>query len=577
MDATILDRAQNWANNPAIDQESRQEIQKLIDENNEEELVSRFYKSLEFGTAGIRGKMEAGLNRYNVYLVRQVSQGLATYLKNYFPASKPLSIAMGYDSRNGSPQFAQEAAGVFAANGIQVHLYPELRATPMVAYAISALKTTAGVVITASHNPPGDNGYKIYWSTGEQILSPHDEGITAAINQITDYATIEQMPFEEAVEAGKVQYIPDSIDQAFYAEVEKLCVGNPADNANFKAVYTPLHGTGTVPIQEMLKRRGFKNVEIVPEQKEPDGNFPTVAFPNPEMPDSFIPAQKFARPEDHVILANDPDSDRLGVSLRKDGGWMTLTGNQVGQLILEYYLTKLEEKNEVPADGFVVSTIVTAELVKKIAERHGLKYYDTLTGFKNIGKIILEQQAQGTGTFVFGMEDANGYLVGNFVKDKDGVGALMVFAEMSAELAAQGKTPVDAIADLYKKYGYHQDSQVTFVLEGKSGGERIQHIMDSLRKNPPEAIGGTSVAIFKDYQKGTVTEVETKKDLGDIGVGRSNVLAFHMSDGNRLTVRPSGTEPKVKIYFNLFGESEDALKLAVETYEKAFSELVENL
>lgn len=577
MDQPILKKVLDWVNNPAIDLKSRKEIQALIDQHNDEELISRFYKPLEFGTAGIRGKMGAGLSRYNVYLVRQVSQGIADYLLQNSDSDRSLSIVIGYDNRLGSEKFAQEAASVYAANGIKVHIYPALRPTPMVSFAVRRLNASAGVMITASHNPPEYNGYKVFWSDGCQISSPQDEGMMACIKQVDDYAEVKQVSFESALEVGRVEVISDEVDQAYYAEVENIALGEAEANKSLHAVYTPLHGTGNIPVNLVLQRRGFENVRVVPEQAEPDGNFSTVNFPNPEEPSSFEYAIKTAGPEDTVLLATDPDSDRLGVMVRKGDKWLTLSGNQIGQLILDYYLEKLKQRDQLPVDGYVVSTIVTSELTRKIAESYGLSYKSTLTGFKNIGKVIREQEEKGNGTFVFGMEEANGYLVRDFVRDKDGVIAVMVFAEMAAELAAQGLTPLDQLDLMYQKYGYHEDSQVSIFLEGPTGTQRMENIMDSLRHTPPQTINGNSVSQIKDYGENRVFDVQSRSELGGTGVPKSNVLAFFMEDGSRITVRPSGTEPKLKLYFNLCGHSASDLVARGQAYKSVFNHLVQDI
>lgn len=577
MDSIILERAQAWAQNESIDTDSRAEIQQLIDTEQNDELVSRFYQTLEFGTAGIRGIMGAGLNRFNVYLVRQVSQGFANYLKEQNTENTSLSMAIAYDNRNNSEYFAHEAASVFAANGIQVLIYPELRPTPMLSFAVRELKTTAGVMITASHNPPEYNGYKVFWSDGCQISAPHDDGIMRSINAITDYGTIQRIDYEKGLQNQKIQLISQEVDQAFYDKIEQLSLGTPDHNAKLHVVYTPLHGAGHIPVMHVMKQRGFVHVTEVAEQALPDGNFPTVKSPNPETPSSFECALQTATEHDTLLLATDPDADRLGVMVRKGQEWISLSGNQIGQMALEYYLGTMKQQNCLPKDGFVASTIVTSELTRKIAESYGLNYYENLTGFKNIGNIIRKQEEQGTGTFIFGMEEANGYLFTDFVRDKDGVGATLVFAEMVADLAALGKTPLDFLDEMYQKYGYHEDSQINFVLEGKAGAEKIQEIMKKLRNAPPKSIGSVPVSLLKDYQQHTIWDMKQNTSVGTLETAKSNVLAFFLEDQNRITVRPSGTEPKIKFYFNLCGTSASELANTRKKYESVFTELIQSL
>ncbi len=576
MHTEILKKAQAWVENPSIATDSKEEIKRLIADGQEEELASRFYKTLEFGTAGMRGKVEAGTNRFNVYLVRQASQGLADYIKQQKPEA-PQSIAIAHDNRNFSETFAREAASVFAGNGIKVHLFPSLRPTPMLSFAVRELKTVAGIVITASHNPPEYNGYKVYWCDGSQITSPHDHAITAAIAAIQDFSKIQTLDYQAALAEQKIAIIPDQLDQKYYSLVERLCFGTPEKNKNLNLVYTPLHGTGNIPVREVLKRRGFEHVSVVKEQALPDGNFPTIRSPNPEDPAAFKLAQQTAQENDVLLLANDPDSDRLGAMVRDNHAWVNLSGNQVGQLLLDYYLRKLKEQNQLPQNGFVVSTIVTSELTRKIAEGAGLTYYETLTGFKNIGQIINQQQDHGNGQFVFGMEEANGYLFGDFVRDKDAVSAIVIFAEMVAELAAEGRTPLGQLDTIHQVHGFHEDSLINHVLEGKSGADQIQKIMKDLRRDPPKSIGDYPVTLTKDYQHDQMKNPQTGEILGKMGLPPANVLAFFLEDGSRITARPSGTEPKMKFYFNLCGTCQATLTAARKHYEKSFMAIIEKL
>ncbi len=577
MEREILERATAWIENPSIDAESRQEIQELIEKNQEDELVSRFYTTLEFGTAGMRGKLGAGLNRFNVYLVRQTSQGLANYILSQTSREDPPSIAIAHDNRHFSDVFTREAACVFAGNHIKTYLFPTLHTTPLLSFAVRTLQTTAGVVITASHNPAEYNGYKVYWSDGAQITHPHDEGIMQCIQALDGLSDVKQMPYEEAFGKEWIDIILETLDQKYYSLLEQICVGNQENNQNLGLVYTPLHGTGTAPIREIFKRRSFHQLTIVKEQEEPNGDFPTVSSPNPENPSALTLAQQTASPTDNLILATDPDSDRIGAMVQHQGSWIALNGNQIGELMLDYYLKKRQAQHQLPQDGYVVSTIVTSELVRKITEKYGLMYRETLTGFKNITQIIREQEIKKTGTFLFGMEEAHGYMFGDFVRDKDGISASIIFAEMTAELQNQGKTPIGYLDALHQEHGFHEDSQISHILEGKAGAEQIQRIMKKLRKAPPKRIGDHEVHILKDYQKNKIINCQNGKVTGKTSIGPSNVLAFYMNDGSRITARPSGTEPKIKFYFNLYGDSQVALKKAQKKYEQSFMEIIHKI
>ncbi|MBF0287836.1 MAG: phospho-sugar mutase [SAR324 cluster bacterium] len=577
MEKEILEKALAWVQNSSIDTESRQEIDKLIQENKEDELVSRFYKTLEFGTAGMRGKLGAGLNRFNVPLVRQASQGLANYIHSQTNKDTPPSIAIAHDNRLFSDVFTREAACVFAGNGIKTYLFPSLHTTPVLSFAVRTLRTTAGVVITASHNPPEYNGYKVYWSDGAQITHPHDEGIMQCIQTINDHSRIKQMPYQEALGKEWIDIIFETLDQKYYSLVEQICIGNPEKNRDLGLVYTPLHGTGIVPVREIFRRRHFDQFSTVKEQEEPDGHFPTVSSPNPENPSALALAQQTAASTDSLILATDPDSDRIGAMVRHQGAWIALNGNQIGELLLNYYLNTMQKMNQLPKDGYVVSTIVTSELVRKMTESYGLIYHETLTGFKNIAQIIREQEIKQNGTFFFGMEEAHGYMFSDFVRDKDGISASVIFAEMAAELKHQGKTPLDYLDEIHQIYGFHEDSQINHVLEGQAGAQQIQKIMEQLRKAPPQSIGNHDVKILKDYQTNKVINSQNGKVIGKMGLGNSNVLAFDMEDGSRITARPSGTEPKIKFYFNLCGSSKTALIEARQHYEQSFMEIIHQL
>ena len=578
MDEAIIKKARTWAANGYFDAAFRDEINVLIDSGDENELIDRFYKDLEFGTGGLRGVLGAGSNRMNIYTIRKASQGLANYLlKTKAESDQSPSVAIAYDSRHFSDLFSQETACVMAANGIQVHLYGEMRPVPMLSFTVRELGTTAGVVVTASHNPADYNGYKVYWSDGCQVTPPHDEGIIAEVNRIEDFAVVKWMPFDEALEQGWVQIIPGSVEETYFAKVEALSVGQRDANRNFGVVYTPLHGTGNYPVREILKRRGFEKVRIVTSQEKPDGAFPTVTSPNPEDPDALKLALEVAGADDHLIVGTDPDADRIGVMVRHKNEWIKINGNQIGQLMLAYYLEKLSATGKLPADGVYITTIVTSDLGREIAASYGVEARETLTGFKYIGSVIREIEENRSGQFIFGTEESHGYLFDSFVRDKDAVSATMVFCEMCAELHRDGLSAIDQLDKIHSRHSYHIDSLINKVIKGHEGAEKIAQIMETLRNSPPAEIAGIEVVTVRDYLKKQIINCQTGDVIGETQQPRSNVLAFYMKDGSRITARPSGTEPKIKFYFNLRGTGAEALKKAKSAYEADFGQLVDRI
>ncbi|MBT4262796.1 MAG: phospho-sugar mutase [Deltaproteobacteria bacterium] len=578
MDEGILSKAREWATNDYFDTEFRAEIKLLIDNNDEKELIDRFYKNLEFGTGGLRGVLGAGSNRMNVYTVRKASQGLANYLlKTNRPSDPPPSVAIAYDCRHFSDLFSRETACVLAANGIQVHLYGEMRPVPMLSFTVRELGTTAGIVVTASHNPAEYNGYKVYWSDGCQVTPPHDDGIIGEVNGIEDFAAVKWMTFEAAREQGQVQIVPESVEDAYFKKVEALALGQKDVNRNFGVVYTPLHGAGNYPVREILRRRGFEKVSIVAAQEKPDGAFPTVASPNPEEPSALKLALKEVGENDHLIVGTDPDADRIGVMVRHKDEWIKIDGNQIGQLLLAYYLEKLSECGRLPSDGVYITTIVTSDLGREIAASYGVETWETLTGFKYIGSVIRELDENQTGQFIFGTEESHGYLFDSFVRDKDAVIASMVFCEMCAELHQKGLSAIDQLDRIHRQYSYHTDSLINKVIKGHEGAEKIADIMESLRNSPPARIAGIEVVTVRDYLKMEIQDRRTGEVTGETQQPRSNVLAFYMADGSRITARPSGTEPKIKFYFNLKGTGEEALRKAKSAYEADFCQLVDRI
>ena len=571
MDSVILEKAESWANDIYFDSEFRKEIRALIDDKAESELVDRFYKELDFGTGGLRGILGAGSNRMNIYTVRKATQGVADYiLEKSAGNTLSLSVAIAYDSRHNSELFSRETASVFAANGIKVNLYKELRPVPMLSFAVRELSANAGIMITASHNPPEYNGFKVYWSDGCQITPPHDHGIIDKVYSIQNFDQIRWMDFTVALDQQLIGYIDQSLETSYFKQVESLSVGNKGDNRSFGVVYTPLHGTGNYPVREILNRRGFENVKIVKSQESPDGRFPTVTSPNPEEPSALQLAVEEASTNDYLIIGTDPDADRLGVMVKHENEWHKINGNQIGQLMLDYYLGKLKSQNRLPQNGVFISTIVSSELGRKIAESYGVKTIETLTGFKYIGSVIADLERNTSGEFIFGTEESHGYLFGNFVRDKDGVSASMIFSEMCAELHQQGKTAIQQLEHIHKKHGFHTDSLVNKVIKGQAGAEQIKKIMDHLRLKPPAKIAEVTVSQIRDYLTKKIVDCQTGEIIGRTEQPESNVLAFYLEDDSRITARPSGTEPKIKFYFNLRGADAESLDDIKQQYETDF-------
>ena len=562
---------ESWLNNPYFDEDTKQELRNIA--NDEKEMEDRFYMDLEFGTAGLRGVIGAGTNRMNVYTVRKATQGLSNYIIKVGAQAKGVAIA--YDSRRMSPEFANEAALCLAANGIKAYIFESLRPTPELSYAVRYLGCTAGINVTASHNPPEYNGYKVYWEDGAQITPPHDSGIMAEVKAVTDYATTKTMSKEDAVAAGLYEVIGANIDDPYIAELKKLVLNQDAINAvadDLKIVYTPLHGTGNIPVRRVLKELGFKHVYVVPEQELPDGEFPTVSYPNPEAAEAFTLGLGMAKELDaDLVLATDPDADRLGVYVKdsKTGEYHSLTGNMSGCLIGAYEISQRKEKYGLPADGAFVKSIVSTNLADAIAADYGVKLYEVLTGFKFIGQKMLEFETKGNGTYLFGMEESYGCLTGTYARDKDAVDASMTLCEAAAYYKTKNMTLWDAMLAMYERYGYYKDDVTAITLKGIEGLAKIQEIMNTLRENAPAEIGGYKVTAVRDYKKDTITDTATGS-VKPTGLPASNVLYYELEDDAWVCVRPSGTEPKVKFYLGVKGTSlEDA-----DAKSKALSESV---
>ncbi len=551
---------ESWLNNPYFDEDTRNELKGIA--GNEKEIEDRFYMDLEFGTAGLRGVIGAGTNRMNIYTVRKATQGLANYIASVNGQDRGVAIA--YDSRRMSPEFADEAALCLAANGIKAYVFESLRPTPELSYAVRKLGCIAGINVTASHNPPEYNGYKVYWEDGAQITPPHDTGIMDEVKKVTDYAAVKTMALEEAKAAGLYQTIGADIDDAYIAELKKLVLHQDCIDkvgAELKIVYTPLHGTGNIPVRRVLAELGFKNVYVVPEQELPDGNFPTVSYPNPESAEAFELGLALGRKVDaDLILATDPDADRLGVYVKdsKTGEYHSLTGNMSGCLIGDYVIGQRKELFGLPKDGAFIRSIVSTNMADAIAEHYGIQLVEVLTGFKFIGQKMLEFEKTGNGTYLFGMEESYGCLTGTYARDKDAVVASMTLCEAAAYYKTKNMTLWDAMLAMYEKYGYYKDDVTSITLKGIEGLAKIQEIMNTLRENAPAEIGGYRVTAVRDYKKDTITDTTTGA-VSPTGLPSSNVLYYEMTDGAWVCVRPSGTEPKVKFYLGVKGDSlEDA-------------------
>ncbi|MCD7882786.1 MAG: phospho-sugar mutase [Lachnospiraceae bacterium] len=547
---------EEWLSNPYFDEATKAELKAI--ENDENEIKERFYTELAFGTAGLRGIIGAGTNRMNQYVVQKATQGLANYILK--AGGKEKGVAIAFDSRHMSPEFADFAALTLAANGIKAYVFESLRPTPELSFAVRTLGCIAGINITASHNPPEYNGYKVYWEDGAQITPPHDTGIMAEVKAITDYTAAKTMDKEAAVAAGLYEVIGGKIDDAFIGCLKKLVLHPEAiaqESKNLKIVYTPLHGTGNLPARRVLKELGFENVYVVPQQELPDGDFPTVSYPNPEADEAFELGLKLAKEIDaDLVLATDPDADRLGVRVKdaKTGEYHTLTGNMSGCLLADYEIGQKKALQGLPDDGVLIKTIVTTNMADAIAKYYGCGLTEVLTGFKYIGQQILGFEQSGKGTYLFGFEESYGCLIGTHARDKDAIVAVMALAEAAAFYKAQGKTLWDAMIDMYERYGYYKDDIQSITLKGIDGLQKIQEILDTLRKNPPAEIGGYKVLSVRDYKADTIQDTATG-EVKPTGLPNSNVLYYDLSDDAWLCVRPSGTEPKVKFYYGIKGTS----------------------
>lgn len=561
---------ESWLNSPAVDEDSKTELRAL----DEKEKEDRFYRELEFGTAGMRGVLGAGTNRINVYNVRRASQGVAKYVKD--EKGEKSGVLIGYDTRNCSKLFAEETARVLTANGIKVYLFDNVHSVPEVSFGIRSLKCAAGVMITASHNPKEYNGYKVYGADGGQMPPEAAAVVIDAINATDIFSGVKLISLDEAKKSGLLEMVGAKLDEEFLETIQKQQLNPEAIREvadSFKLIYTPFHGTGSRPIKEILKRIGFKNVLVVKEQDTEDGNFPTVKSPNPEDKEGFAIAIDMAKKEDvDLIIGTDPDCDRVGVVVRDAGGvYRVLTGNQTGALLTEYILESRKEKGNLPKNGVVIKTIVTTELAAAVAEAYGVEIMNVLTGFKYIGEKMTEFENTGAHTYLFGFEESYGCLVGTHARDKDGVVATMMIAEMAAYYKTKNQSLFEAMQAMYKKYGYYAEKTVSFTMPGKDGMEKMKELLENLRKSPLTEVNGMNVVAKTDY----LSQTTDKKGVSFDGLPKSDVLRFDLSDGKTyFIVRPSGTEPKIKFYLGTVGVSDDN---ANEIIEKTLDDIKRQL
>ena len=564
-----LETVKLWAENPYFDTETRSAAKKLLADDKQNEREECFGSLLEFGTGGLRGIMGVGTNRINRYTIQMATEGVARIINKKGKESDASGVVIGYDSRHRSFEFAQISSQVLAAHGIPVFLFREIAPTPLVSCELLRRKAIAGIIITASHNPPEYNGYKVYWENGGLIVPPEDTQIIKEVRSIKRIDEIPTVPFEKALQEGKVEWIDNQADEYFLENVRKLSLGDRENNKKLGVVFTPLHGTGGRLVPELLRQQGFEKVKVVAEQMLPDGDFSTVGSPNPEEKKSFAMAQATASEDDELILANDPDADRLGVMVRDaEKNWQWLSGNQIGVLILDFVISALKLQKRLPQNGVIISTVVTSPLVSKMAKENGLNAIEVLTGFKWIRQAALRFEKEQGGKFVFGMEESHGFLMGNHSGDKDGIWASMAFAEMAAALKENKLTPIDRLNQIYQQYGVHLDALGTQTFKGTKGMANIQQIMRELRNSPPESVAGQAVVKITDYlENKIICGNETRQGPG---LPQSNVIALELADNSRITARPSGTEPKIKYYFNLQGKDSEMLNRRLASIQADF-------
>ena len=570
-----LEEYKKWCESPEFDEETKKELLAIKDD--EKEIEDRFYKELEFGTAGLRGIIGAGTNRMNKYTVGKATQGLANYILEQGTQNK--GVAISYDSRKMSKEFSMQTALILCANGIKTYLFESLRPVPELSFAIRELKCTAGIMITASHNPPKYNGYKVYWDDGAQIVSPRDKDIIAKVRAVENFTQIKEISEEEAKNKGLLNFVEKEMDDKYIEKLKSLVL-NPdivkEQGKKLKVVYTPLHGTGNMVAERLLKEIGIENLYVVPEQKEPDGNFPTVDYPNPEDPKAFTLALELAKKVDaDVVLATDPDADRLGIFTKdeKTGEYKTYTGNMSALLIAEYRISQMKEKGILPENGMIITTIVSSNLTKAIGEYYGLEVIEVLTGFKNIGAIMRKAEENNDKKYVFGFEESYGCLIGDYARDKDGIAAVMALCEAACYYKSKNKTLWDQMNDIYEKYGYYKEAQVSIVREGAEGAEEIKQMMTNTRNKDIEKIGDYKVLTFKDIEKDYVKNM-ISGEITKTGLPKSNVLYYELEDNSWCCVRPSGTEPKIKLYMGIKGKTDDDANEKLEKLKTAMLKIV---
>jgi phosphoglucomutase len=552
LEQPVADHVREWTR-PPFDPQTIAEIQALADAGNRKELYDRFYRDLEFGTGGLRGVMGAGLNRMNTYTEGRATQGLANYLLKTLPAGTPLSVAIAYDSRINSDVFSRDAACILAANGIRVFLFEALRPTPELSFAVRLLECSAGIVLTASHNPKEYNGYKVYWSDGGQIVPPHDDGIIAEVLAQKDFSAVRRMNYDDARVQGLVTIIGAQVDNAFIEAILPLSAKpDVCRTTPLKIVYTPLHGTGITLVPEALNRWGFRSVAVCPSQAKPDGTFPTTPSPNPEEKAALSQAIEYARAQKaDLVLATDPDADRVGIAVLHAGEFRLLSGNQIASMLVDYVIGTHAERGSLVPNAGVVKSIVTTELIAAVCERYGVRLDNVLTGFKYIGEKIRQWQESGEAQYMVGGEESYGYLVGTHARDKDAVVSCCFIAEMAADSLAQGQTLVDRIDAVYCRYGVFQESLSSMTLQGAEGQDQIARIMTTLRDHTPASFAGSPVAEVRDYERDEIRLMPDGAVTGKTNLPKSNVLVFHMANGSQIVARPSGTEPKIKFYFGV--------------------------
>ncbi|MDR0273158.1 MAG: phospho-sugar mutase [Clostridiales bacterium] len=567
---------EQWLNDPIIDEATKAELRKIA--GDEKEIEDRFYRELEFGTGGLRGVIGAGTNRLNIYTIRKATQGLANYILQSDAYKPEMGVAIAHDCRRMSPEFSTEAALVLNANGIKTYTFESLRPTPLLSFAVRHLGCVAGIVVTASHNPPEYNGYKVYWSDGGQCPYPRDEAIIAEVQKVT-FANVKTMPQSEAAAKGLFNVASSDVDDEFIKNVKAQCL-NPEiiPDSDIKIVFTPLHGAGNEGVQRALREAGFKNVFVVKEQEQPDGNFPTVSYPNPEDKAAFECALKLAREKDaDLIVATDPDCDRVGIAVKEGGDYQLLTGNMTGVILTEYMASQMQAKGKLPANGAIISTIVSTDMTREIAKAYGLAYMEVLTGFKYIGEKIKEFEKSNSHTYILGFEESYGYLAGTYARDKDAVVASLLICEAAAYYRKQGLSLYDALQALYKKYDLYRETIESITLKGVDGLNDIKKIMSTLRKHPPKSLGGSTVKEIRDYKNRLIINVPNGA-VTPSTLPVSDVLYYATEDGSWACVRPSGTEPKIKLYFGAklpSGSTTDNAIAKLSDMNKDLKEIVE--